>query len=250
MSLDTVPDATETAAADEGPRSAPSPTNDSVIVAIRAHHAQLADELRRGTEAVLNAVRSGNPTRERAELHDWYRTELLPHAVAEERALYGPGEELAATRLLVRGMIAEHRQLESLVADLGLADNALDVAIAAAAAHSLFVVHLGKENDLLLPALDRAGLDLGAILEGMHEILGHAAAGTPDAEGGGCGCGCGCGHDDAAAPLQIGVAEDTPDGDLDVRTLPHAQRHEIIFGRLDRLEPGQALVILNDHDPK
>ena len=37
---------------------------------------------------------------------------------------------------------------------------------------------------------------------------------------------------------------------LDVRTLPHVQRHEIIFGRLDALAPGQALVILNDHDPK
>lgn len=37
---------------------------------------------------------------------------------------------------------------------------------------------------------------------------------------------------------------------LDVRTLPHGGRHEIIFGRLDALEAGQSLLIVNDHDPK
>ena len=37
---------------------------------------------------------------------------------------------------------------------------------------------------------------------------------------------------------------------LDVRTLPHGQRHDIIFRRLDALAVGEALVIVNDHDPK
>jgi len=37
---------------------------------------------------------------------------------------------------------------------------------------------------------------------------------------------------------------------LDVRTLPHGGRHEVIFDSLDALEPGQTFVILNDHDPK
>ena len=36
---------------------------------------------------------------------------------------------------------------------------------------------------------------------------------------------------------------------LDVRTLPHAQRHQAIFSLLERLEVGQALTIANDHDP-
>lgn len=40
------------------------------------------------------------------------------------------------------------------------------------------------------------------------------------------------------------------DGALDVRTLPHAQRHEIIFARLNALEAGQSFTIVNDHDPK
>jgi uncharacterized protein (DUF2249 family) len=37
---------------------------------------------------------------------------------------------------------------------------------------------------------------------------------------------------------------------LDVRILPHGERHEIIFSRLDDLAAGEALVIVNDHDPK
>lgn len=37
---------------------------------------------------------------------------------------------------------------------------------------------------------------------------------------------------------------------LDVRTLPHAQRHTTIFSLLPRLELGQALVLSVDHDPQ
>jgi uncharacterized protein (DUF2249 family) len=38
--------------------------------------------------------------------------------------------------------------------------------------------------------------------------------------------------------------------ELDVRALPHGTRHEIIFAKLDRLGPGDSLIIVNDHDPK
>ena len=48
---------------------------------------------------------------------------------------------------------------------------------------------------------------------------------------------------------QVAPDPSAPD-DLDVRTLPHGQRHEIIFSRLDQLQPGESLVIVNDHDPK
>lgn len=36
---------------------------------------------------------------------------------------------------------------------------------------------------------------------------------------------------------------------LDVRTLPHAARHQRIFSILDHLDVGQVLTIANDHDP-
>jgi uncharacterized protein (DUF2249 family) len=223
--------------------------NDTVIEAIRGHHAQLAQELRGLTARAIAAAQTGDCTSEQAELHAWYRTELLPHAAAEEQALYSHGAELGSTRLLVRGMVAEHRALQKLVAELGEANGPLEVAITSAAAAVLFDVHLDKENDLLLPALDEAGLDLPSILEGMHEILG----GEHDADAAGNGChACGCDHDhgDASAePVQFIAGTGTADAPLDVRILPHAQRHQIIFGRLDALAPGQALVIVNDHDP-
>ena len=38
--------------------------------------------------------------------------------------------------------------------------------------------------------------------------------------------------------------------ELDVRVLPHGQRHEVIFSTYDHLVPGGGFVILNDHDPQ
>jgi uncharacterized protein (DUF2249 family) len=190
--------------------------NAAVIDAIASHHATLAAELRSLTTAVLDGARSADFGSPRADLVAWFTTELLPHANAEEVALYSAGSLLESTRLLVDGMVAEHRALEALVTEVGDAPDPFAVIAAAASAQALFTVHLTKENDLLLPALDTAGADLRAALDGMREILG-----------------------DPAHP-----------NELDVRSLPHGGRHEVIFARLDELLPGEAFTILNDHDPK
>jgi uncharacterized protein (DUF2249 family) len=263
MSLDTAVSRATLAAIPSASEAPPDESGDngSVIAAIRGHHAQLAEQLRALTSAVLDGT--DVPAHER--LVDWYRTVLIPHAEAEERALYAPAGDLEPTRLLVAGMVAEHRFLVNLISELAAASNALDVATAAVATHALFTVHLSKENDLLLPALDLAGVDLGASLAGMHEILGET--GGHDHADQGCGCGCSCSEDAAddsgTALLQIvspanredAAAEGAGDGsahegELDVRLLPHGARHEIIFAKLDALESGDALVIVNDHDPK
>jgi uncharacterized protein (DUF2249 family) len=235
-------------------------SNARVIETIRAHHSQLAADLRDRTAALLADARLGDCGTARLALHDWYRAELIPHAVAEEQTLYRAAGELDATRLLVQGMLAEHRALISLIADLALAREPFETALAAASAEALFGVHLDKENELLLPALDRAGVGLGELLDGLHEIIGAEPAGGHD------GCGCGCAHpsgEPGGAPtlVQLTSNPDRPPAaamapaaadpaELDVRTLPHGQRHEIIFGRLDALAAGEELVIVNDHDPK
>jgi len=41
-----------------------------------------------------------------------------------------------------------------------------------------------------------------------------------------------------------------PEQQLDVRTIPPAQRHPLIFQTFDSLAAGQAMVLVNDHDPK
>lgn len=37
---------------------------------------------------------------------------------------------------------------------------------------------------------------------------------------------------------------------LDVRVIPPRERHPLIFSRLDALTTGEALLLVNDHDPK
>lgn len=40
------------------------------------------------------------------------------------------------------------------------------------------------------------------------------------------------------------------DQTLDVRSEPPARRHELIFDTYHALAPGEAFVLVNDHDPK
>ena len=53
-----------------------------------------------------------------------------------------------------------------------------------------------------------------------------------------CGGVCGCGG-----------AEETAEPELDVRQVPHALRHATVFGALDAVPPGTAMVLLAPHDP-
>lgn len=52
------------------------------------------------------------------------------------------------------------------------------------------------------------------------------------------GTGCACGH-----------SEESPDPVLDARAIPHAIRLAAIFGALDSLQPGCALVLIAPHNP-
>ena len=38
--------------------------------------------------------------------------------------------------------------------------------------------------------------------------------------------------------------------ELDVREIPPAQRHPLIFQTFESLAPGEAMRLINDHDPK
>ncbi len=51
----------------------------------------------------------------------------------------------------------------------------------------------------------------------------------------------------AADPIQ---PEPARAAELDVRTLPHGERHGTIFERLAALAARESFVIRNDHDPK
>lgn len=51
------------------------------------------------------------------------------------------------------------------------------------------------------------------------------------------------------APAVDGAALDGLDV-IDVREIPHARRHPTIFARFDRLAPGEAFTLVNNHDPR
>jgi hypothetical protein len=70
-------------------------------------------------------------------------------------------------------MSDEHRDIVAHVADLRVAGDALAATVTASALLALFESHLAKENDYLIPALVAdPDVDLGVLLEGMHELVG------------------------------------------------------------------------------
>jgi uncharacterized protein (DUF2249 family) len=227
-----------------GPNSVVIASNEAEVAAVAAveqHHAELAGALRLRVEALLGTVASGDPAaeRERRELVEWCNRELVPHALAEEKALYPAAHAKAESRLLVDGMLDEHRVITGLVGEISARP---DLARAAAAGYALmvmFAAHLTKENELILPLLAAApDVALADLLAGMHELLGGSSesshAGHAHADGHSCGC---------AEVDGPGYPE------LDARAIPHAIRHATIFGALDAVRPGGGLVLIAPHDP-
>ncbi len=41
-----------------------------------------------------------------------------------------------------------------------------------------------------------------------------------------------------------------PISTIDVRTIAPRERHPTIFGQFDALEPGESVLLVNDHDPR
>jgi uncharacterized protein (DUF2249 family) len=219
--------------------------------AVVRHHAQLAAGVGRRVETLLHRVDSVNLLRAedaRRDLLAYLHSEVLPHAAAEEAALYPSAAAIPAGTLLVAGMTAEHAALTALTAELADAGSLLRAAAAARALAAMFATHLAKENDLVLPLLITApGVCLAEILAGMHELLGADDDPAAERPAGGCGGDCGCGGDQPAttaeAPL-LGV-----DRRVDVREVEHDQRHALVLSAVAALSPGDAVVLVAAHAP-
>ena len=219
-----------------------STTEDAnAVEAVKSHHAQLAGALGVRVDRLVRLAGGGSDdattTAARDDLVAFCATELLPHAAAEEGALYPVAAEDVRARLLVEAMIAEHRVLEGLVRDLRTTAGPVLAAAIGTGLRVLFETHLAKENDLILPLVaGDPSRSLSAALAGMHELLGPDAHDEqdhgPDAAGG-----CGCGGHDEADPV------------LDVRAVPHAIRHATVFGALGAVPRGGSLVLVAPHDP-
>lgn len=197
------------------------------IAAVRAHHQTLLDHLRLLAEAFILRRPEADPQ----ALLTFLQQELLPHAIAEEQVLYPAVEPLLRARggatttmsldhLAIREYVGQLSQLvQALTAAptaeqrARLQDQVRDLVLQVTA---LVQVHLRKEEEVYLPTLEEylSLADQRALLDRLH----------------------------AAASATGGV--------LDVRSLAPAQRHALIFQTFAALAPGQAFILINDHDPK
>lgn len=212
--------------------------------AVEQHHAQLAGTLTIRVEALLAAALRQDTDAARvakSELVDWAQQELVPHALAEEKAMYPAAHSRSEGRLLVDGMLAEHTVITDLVAEIASTEEPVRAAAAAKALLVIFESHLAKENELILPLLTAAAdVSVADLLAGMHELLGGESHGhdhqEAESDGGGHNCQCG-------EPEPAGYPE------LDARAVPHSIRHATIFGALDAVRPGDGLILVAPHDP-
>jgi uncharacterized protein (DUF2249 family) len=220
--------------------------------AVVRHHSALAATLTGHVTRLVNAADAGilrQVWQRRDELTVWLHDELLPHAYAEEASLYPAAADLPAGKLLVEGMLGEHRVIAALAADLEAAASPVVVAATAHALQAVFASHLAKENDLVVPLLVAADdVSLAGLLDGMHDIIGSEAEAGSEARGG-CGCGgCACGGD-APAAADGEAAALAIDPRLDVRDVPHGERHARVLAALDALPDEGALVLVAPHAP-
>ncbi|MFN8194197.1 MAG: DUF2249 domain-containing protein [Nocardioidaceae bacterium] len=212
---------------------------DSLAVdAVVQHHAELTGALTARTRTLLAAAGRRDASgvhHATVDLVGWLERELVPHALAEEHALYPAARALTEGRLLVEGLLQEHRELVELAGEVAAASDALGAAAGARALLALFESHVTKENDQVLPLLAASPeVDLAGLLALMHDTLGRGEGQSHD----GGHHTCGCGEDDAAEhPV------------LDAREIPHSIRHATIFGALESVAPGGGLVLVAPHDP-
>jgi uncharacterized protein (DUF2249 family)/iron-sulfur cluster repair protein YtfE (RIC family) len=226
----------------------------AAVEAVKGHHAEMAGALAMLARRVVTAPDAEAAFAARDALVRWAEGDLVPHALAEEKAMYPLAHQDNRARLLIDAMLAEHQLILGLVESLKAAATPVEAAAEARALSVTFESHLAKENDQVLPLLATSPeVSLAGALAGMHELLGGAhdhhddqshldhhdrSADEAPAATGGCGGGCSCGEVDGP---------ELPE--LDARSVPHAIRHATIFGALDAVGTGGGLVLVAPHDP-
>lgn len=155
----------------------------------------------------------------RERLEEFVTGDLTRYLRAVDSTLYAAAAGAAQTRLLVRGLRAQHDLLAAGIERLERIDDAEAFAATAQALVGLLHGCLHLEREVLAPALtDLAGLDLAGLVADLNTLLAGGMVAAPEL--------------------------------VDVRAIPRGQRHPRIFTGFCRLGPGESLVLINDHDPQ
>ena len=198
----------------------------SVSEVIQAHHQELLDSLKGYSQTL-----SESPAQvDLRELVAFLRQELLSHAQGEERQLYPAVDPLVrAHGKATATMSVDHRFIAELVAQIEEAVQAAEPARPeierrlgrlSLQLEAIFQLHLSKKEQIYLPLLEKylSPAEQQRILDDMH-----------------------------ASPEQPAAMVKTT---LDVRQVAPRERHPLIFERFESLQPGEAFILVNDHDPK
>lgn len=204
-----------------------------VSEAIRNHHRELMEALATHVEMLVE----GRPEAEPKALAGFLQDELLPHAVGEENHLYPTVEPLIKVHgRATATMSVDHEFIENYIRQIGETAEVLQRAGAeerpalqrrlqhlALQLEAVLRLHLEKEERVYLPLFEQhlSEEKQQQVLEGMHAAYEQEAQTTPEVK-----------------------------AELDVRQIPPPQRHPLIFETFESLAPGEAFVLINDHDPK
>lgn len=154
-----------------------------------------------------------------ANLVDFGTSQLRSYLVATDRILYATAAGAPATRLLIRALRQLRDAAHHHLAELAAADSPGQAVAAARALGAVLATVIDLDRRVLLPALaELPGADLPGLAEDLRTLL--------------------TGGDLAISDI------------LDVRAIPHGQRHPRIFRRYARLAAGESFVLVNNHDPK
>ncbi|WP_225845765.1 DUF2249 domain-containing protein [Streptomyces sp. HPF1205] len=154
-----------------------------------------------------------------AGLRDFCAGELRRYLAAADRTLHAAASGAAETRLLVRSLRVGSAALDERIEALTAAPDASAATAIARAIEAVLDVHLAAEEAVLLPALAALpGAGLPALAADLRSLLEGGSLDDPDV--------------------------------IDVREIPHGQRHPRIFARFARLGPGEGFTLVNNHDPK
>jgi uncharacterized protein (DUF2249 family) len=201
------------------------------IDAIRSHHRFILSRF----DTLSTAVESDPGGRATLELEQLLVNELLGHARGEEQALYPAVEPLLTqSARSTATMSIDHEHIEHAVEAIrdtirliGCAPDkhqqfARRLHDQLIALRAILTLHIEKEERVYLPLIEQhLSLDeQQALFDKMHENNTQS--------------------------------ENAPDDPLvlDVRRIPPAERHPLIFSTFDQLQPQHSIVLVNDHDPK
>jgi uncharacterized protein (DUF2249 family) len=199
--------------------------------AIRKHHLSLAKTL----QAHARAVGGGQSQVERDAFVAFLKGDLLPHASGEERHLYALVDGLVQQHgRPTATMIVDHEfinnyvtKIETITRQLASAtDGELSQLLGrlrdlALRLDAIVELHLAKEERIYLPLIEEH------VDEERQSNVLRAIHGSYEKE--------------------KKMTEDRP---LDVRNVVPRERHTVIFDTFNGLKPGEAFVLINDHDPR